>query len=70
MPVLRALFAVDRDGAQSLHRLRAGGQGRKDGRRRRTRTCAPSCSRWAFSTEDEVDRALDVLAMTKGGVVG
>src|ERR1019366_1594347 len=34
VPDLRALLPVDRHGAQSLHRLRAGGQGGQDGGRR------------------------------------
>ena len=47
LPHLCALVAVDRDGAQPLHRLRAGGQGREDGARRGQGPAHRRAWRWA-----------------------
>ena len=69
VPHLRAVVAVDRHLAQPLHRVRGGRPRSSSSRWPRARRCASVVLERKLMTEEEVDRALDVMAMTKGGIV-
>ncbi len=66
---VRALVAVDRHGPQPLHRLRGGRQGHQ-GLQAEGKDLRTVVLERGLLSEEEVDRALDVEAMTRGGIVG
>ena len=62
LPGLRRVVAVDRHVAQPLHRLREGGRDHQGVASAPAAASASWCSSRACMTDEELDRALDVLA--------
>ena len=67
---VRGVVAVDRHRAQPVHRVRGRGGDREGVGAHREVDPRRSCCARKLMTDDELDRALDVEAMTRGGIIG